>query len=126
MDAAGGVMSLLSHYNDYYRKPPQSARYVHLVFSHGSAGKDDVQTRATRQYPMGPLEGADSMIRPKTGILCALAALAFTSLIPLTGCEQGPAEKAGENIDKGVQNVKDAVNPPGPAEKVGRAIDKGR
>jgi hypothetical protein len=42
-----------------------------------------------------------------------------------TGCEaEGPAQKAGESIDKGVQNAKDAVNPPGAAEKVGRSVDK--
>jgi hypothetical protein len=41
------------------------------------------------------------------------------------GCApKGPAEQAGENIDRGVQNVKDAVTPPGPGEKVGRAVDK--
>lgn len=40
------------------------------------------------------------------------------------GCEnKGPAENAGASVDKGVQNVKDAVNPPGPGEKVGRALD---
>ncbi len=41
------------------------------------------------------------------------------------GCEsKGPAEKAGESIDKGVQDVKDAVNPPGAGEKAGRELDK--
>ena len=41
------------------------------------------------------------------------------------GCEdKGPAEKAGESIDKGVQNAKDAVIPPGPGEKAGREVDK--
>jgi hypothetical protein len=42
-----------------------------------------------------------------------------------TGCEsKGPAQRAGENIDKGVQDAKDAINPPGPVEKAGRGIDK--
>jgi hypothetical protein len=51
-----------------------------------------------------------------------LLAGAFTTF---AGCEdKGPAEKAGENIDKGIQNVKDAVNPPGPGEKAGRDVDK--
>lgn len=41
------------------------------------------------------------------------------------GCEsKGPAQQAGENIDKGIQNAKDAVNPPGPSEKAGRSLDK--
>ena len=38
--------------------------------------------------------------------------------------EKGPAEKAGENIDKAVENVKDAVDPQGPAEKAGEKVDK--
>jgi len=43
----------------------------------------------------------------------------------LTGCEtKGPAQKAGENIDQGIQNAKDAVDPPGPIEKAGRSVDK--
>ena len=41
------------------------------------------------------------------------------------GCEsKGPAEKAGKSVDKGIQNAKDAVNPPGPAEQAGRNLDK--
>ena len=41
------------------------------------------------------------------------------------GCEsKGPAQRAGENVDQGIQNVKDAVNPPGPVEKAGRTVDK--
>ena len=47
------------------------------------------------------------------------------ALATFAGCEsKGPAEKAGESIDKGVQNAKDAVNPPGAGEKAGRAVDK--
>ena len=43
----------------------------------------------------------------------------------LSGCQnKGPAEQAGENIDKGMQNVKDAVVPAGPGEKAGRAVDR--
>jgi hypothetical protein len=38
--------------------------------------------------------------------------------------EEGPAEKAGKSLDKGVEKLKDAVDPPGPAEKAGRAVDK--
>ena len=41
------------------------------------------------------------------------------------GCEaKGPAQRAGESVDKGVQNAKDAINPPGPVEKAGRSVDK--
>jgi hypothetical protein len=54
-----------------------------------------------------------------------LAPLIFGAFVSLGGCEsEGPAEKAGKSIDRGVQNAKDAVNPPGPIEKAGREVDK--
>jgi hypothetical protein len=57
----------------------------------------------------------------RTGLALLLGGV--VSLGP--GCEtKGPAERAGENIDKGIQDAKDAVNPPGPVEKAGRAVDK--
>lgn len=41
------------------------------------------------------------------------------------GCEpKGPAERAGQSIDRGVQNARDVVAPPGPAEEAGRAVDR--
>jgi hypothetical protein len=53
-----------------------------------------------------------------------VGALLLGALISFAGCEsKGPAEQAGAQIDKGVQNAKDAINPPGPIEKAGRAID---
>jgi hypothetical protein len=49
----------------------------------------------------------------------------FGALVAFAGCEsKGPAEKAGESIDKGIQNAKDVVNPPGAGEKAGRELDK--
>jgi hypothetical protein len=43
----------------------------------------------------------------------------------LVGCEEkGPAEKAGESLDKAGRNLKDAVDPRGPGEKIGGQIDK--
>jgi hypothetical protein len=52
-------------------------------------------------------------------------ALMAGALAAFAGCEdKGPAEKAGESIDKGVQNAKDAVTQPGPGEKAGREVDK--
>jgi len=49
----------------------------------------------------------------------------FGALVAFAGCEdKGPAEKAGANIDKTVQDAKDTINPPGNAEKAGRAVDK--
>ena len=57
--------------------------------------------------------------------VAVLAALLIGAFMTFAGCEsKGPAEKAGESIDKGIQNAKDAVNPPGPGEKAGRNIDK--
>jgi hypothetical protein len=42
-----------------------------------------------------------------------------------TGCrKQGPAESAGEKIDRAAEKAKDAVDPPGPAEKAGRKVDR--
>lgn len=52
-------------------------------------------------------------------------ALLLGACVSFAGCEsKGPAEKAGESIDKGIQDVKDAVVPPGPAERAGRNVDK--
>ena len=43
----------------------------------------------------------------------------------VAGCEpEGPAEKAGAQIDKGVEKAKDTISPPGPVEKAGREVDK--
>jgi hypothetical protein len=54
-----------------------------------------------------------------------LTALLLGAVFTCAGCEpKGPAERAGESIDKGVQSAKDAVNPPGPSEKAGRSLDK--
>lgn len=55
--------------------------------------------------------------------------LASVCLLPLiasvASCRQkGPAEKAGESLDKAVENVKDAVDPKGPVEKAGEKVDK--
>jgi predicted small lipoprotein YifL len=53
-----------------------------------------------------------------------LSSLVLGSVVTLAGCEQkGPAEKAGENIDKAGQNIKDAVDPRGPVEKAGAKVD---
>lgn len=63
-------------------------------------------------------------IKSKSWVL-PLTLLLSGAAVALAGCEaKGPAEQAGEKIDKGVQNAKDAVNPPGAAEKAGRAVDK--
>jgi hypothetical protein len=38
--------------------------------------------------------------------------------------EKGPAEKAGESIDKAVKDVKETVDPKGPLEKAGEKVDR--
>ncbi len=49
----------------------------------------------------------------------------FGATLVFTGCAQkGPAQRAGEHIDRAVENMKDAVDPPGPAEKAGRSLDR--
>ena len=62
-----------------------------------------------------------------------LAVLA--SLLILNGCDQqGPAERAGEQVDRSVQDMKadanalfDSPSPnPGPAEEAGRTLDEAR
>ena len=50
--------------------------------------------------------------------------LVLAAALGLTGCPtKGPAEKAGEAIDRATDKVSDTVNPKGPVEKAGRAID---
>jgi len=65
------------------------------------------------------------MSKDRMSPLASLAALLLVAVVVFAGCEsKGPAEKAGESIDKGIQDAKDAVTPPGPTEKVGREVDK--
>jgi predicted small lipoprotein YifL len=62
--------------------------------------------------------GRPSMKMRNRAMLCLVVA-------SLAGCEsKGPAQRAGESIDKGVQDAKDAINPPGAVEKAGRAVDR--
>lgn len=53
------------------------------------------------------------------------SSLLLGAVVLLAGCEaKGPAEKAGENIDRSIENAKDALDPAGPAEKAGEALDR--
>jgi hypothetical protein len=58
-------------------------------------------------------------------VIAVVAALAGASLMT-SACEQhkGPAQKAGEKLDKATDKVSDTVNPKGPVEKAGRAVDR--
>lgn len=59
----------------------------------------------------------------KSLLLASFCLLPFAASV--VSCrEKGPAEKAGESIDKTVEKVKDAVDPKGPGEKAGEKIDK--
>jgi hypothetical protein len=50
--------------------------------------------------------------------------LVLVGLLPLVGCQEGPAERAGERVDNAARQVRDTVNPPsGPLEAAGRKID---
>jgi hypothetical protein len=60
-----------------------------------------------------------------------IATLGFITLLMtggafiVTGCVQkGPAQRAGEKLDRAVEDMKDTIDPPGPAEKAGRNIDR--
>lgn len=60
-------------------------------------------------------------MRNQTRVLPMLLAIPFFVLV---GCsESGPAEKAGESIDKAVEDVRDKLDPQGPAESAGEKID---
>jgi hypothetical protein len=65
---------------------------------------------------------------------CAVLGV-LTSLMILNGCDnQGPAERAGEQVDRSVQEMKEKANAlfdsptanPGPAEEAGRTLDDAR
>jgi len=59
-------------------------------------------------------------------IRTVLTIAALGATLGLAACEQpGPAQRAGQSIDRAGQNLSDAVNPPkGPAEKAGRSVDR--
>lgn len=63
-------------------------------------------------------------MKTRNAKLAALGMLLAPMIGMGLGCEpQGPAERAGERIDEGIKDVKDAVDPRGPAEKAGAAVD---
>lgn len=60
-------------------------------------------------------------MRNLTRVLPVLLTIPFFVLV---GCsDPGPAEKAGESIDKAVEDVRDKLDPQGPAESAGEKID---
>ena len=66
-------------------------------------------------------------MRIRNGLFAFLTVVMLgTSSVAMIACEKpkGPAEKAGEKVDKAIDKVSDAVDPKGPVEKAGRAIDR--
>lgn len=54
-----------------------------------------------------------------------LPMLLAVPFLVLAGCsDPGPAEKAGESIDKAVEDVRDKLDPQGPAESAGEKVDE--
>ena len=56
------------------------------------------------------------------GVAIMLAGISIGSI----ACEEhkGPAQKAGEKLDKTTDKVSDTLDPKGPVEKAGRKIDR--
>jgi hypothetical protein len=54
-----------------------------------------------------------------------IATLVTGGVLVGVGCErQGPAERAGKEIDRVVEEAKDKLDPAGPAEKAGKTVDR--
>jgi hypothetical protein len=63
------------------------------------------------------------MKRITVGMLVAI--LVSGGAVYWTGCErEGPAERAGEEIDRAAESAKDKLDPAGPGEKAGEKIDR--
>jgi hypothetical protein len=60
-------------------------------------------------------------VRNLSRVMPVLLVIPFAVLV---GCsEPGPAEKAGQSVDKAVENVRDKLDPAGPAERTGEKVD---
>ncbi|WP_337176229.1 hypothetical protein [Paludisphaera sp.] len=63
-------------------------------------------------------------MKTRTAKLAALGMLLAPLVALNVGCErEGPAERAGERIDRAADNAVNALDPRGPAEKAGAAVD---
>jgi len=52
-----------------------------------------------------------------------LMSVVLLSLLMLTACSEGPAEKKGKEVDNAVQDVKDNLQNKGPVQKLGEKVD---
>jgi len=64
--------------------------------------------------------GVEALMRVRQGVAWLLVAGLAAGGGVLAGCEKGPAQKAGERIDKAV----DKLTGKGPVEKAGERVDK--
>jgi hypothetical protein len=63
-------------------------------------------------------------MRKSTAYFLQVFPFVLGGLLPLIGCQEGPAERAGERVDNAARAVRDTVNPPsGPVQAAGRKID---
>lgn len=95
------------------RHPPLDEHMTHYEWS-----------GAVTAIPLKPSAGSrrDHPWHASTGILALLA-----TLLILNGCDsQGPAERAGAQIDETVQELKEPLAEPGPAQEAGQKIDAAR
>lgn len=60
----------------------------------------------------------------RAGRALGALSLAVTMLGAVACREEGPAERAGEELDDAGEDLSDAVDPKGPAEETGRALDR--
>jgi len=59
------------------------------------------------------------------GSMHKLLPLVALLVFGLASCHQdGPAERAGKELDNAGQKIGDALSPPGPAQSAGRKVDK--
>ena len=58
-------------------------------------------------------------------VLLFVVGIAASGASLLVGCEEkGPAERAGEKVDRTLDKIEDKLDPKGPAEKAGEKIDR--
>jgi hypothetical protein len=63
-------------------------------------------------------------MRKNRAYLLQVFPLILGGLLPLVGCQEGAAERAGERVDNAARAVRETVNPPsGPVQAAGRKID---
>jgi hypothetical protein len=65
------------------------------------------------------------MMRSPRSLLPALAVVAALAATAAACTREGPAERAGRNLDRAGERVRGAVDPPrGPVERMGRSVDR--